>query len=174
MDSLPEFVSVTACLLVAPTDVLPKVMTAGLVVKVAAAATAVPERTNACGEPGTLSAKLIIPVSVAAAGGVNTTLNVIVWPAAIDAVPDRPLVAKPVPLTLAALNVRAAFPPLEIVTGCELVWPATTLVKVTVAGDTEKRGPKPVPVSPTPISELEESLDTERLPVTAPGACGAN
>jgi hypothetical protein len=174
MDSLPEFVSVTACLLVEPTGVLPKVMTAGLVVKVAAEATAVPERTNACGEPGPLSAKVIIPASVAAAGGVNTTLNVMLWPAAIDAVPERPFVAKPVPVTLAALNVRAAFPPLEIVTGCELDWPAMMLVKVTEAGDIAKRGPEPVPVTPTAICGFEASLATERLPVTAPGASGAN
>jgi len=174
MDSFPEFFSVTACLLVAPTDVLANVMTAGVVVKVAVEAIAVPERANACGEPGTLSAKLIIPASVAAAGGVNTTLNVMLWPAAIDAVPESPFVAKPVPVTLAALKVSGAFPPLEIVTGCELDWPAMMLVKVTEAGDIAKRGPEPVAVTPIAICGLEASLDTERLPVTAPGARGAN
>jgi hypothetical protein len=174
MDSFPEFFSVTACLLVAPTDVLANVMTAGVVVKVAVEAIAVPERTNACGEPGTLSTKLIIPASVAAAGGVNTTLNVMLWPAAIDAVAERPFVVKPVPDTLAALSVRGAFPPLEIVTGFELVWPAITFVKVTEAGEIEKRGPEPVPEIPTAICGFEELLDIERVPVTAPGVSGAN
>jgi hypothetical protein len=174
MDSSPEFVSVTACLLVAPSDVLPKVMTEGLVVNVAVEAMAVPVRAKACGEPGTLSAKLIVPLSVAAAGGVKTTLKVMLWPAAIDAVPDRPFVPKPVPVTLAALSVSAAFPPLEIVTGCELDLPAMMLLKVTEAGDIEKRGPEPVPETPTAICGLEESLDTERVPVTSPGVCGAN
>jgi hypothetical protein len=96
------------------------------------------------------------------------------WPAAIDAVAERPFVVKPVPDTLAALSVRGAFPPLEIVTGFELVWPAITSVKLTEAGDIAKRGPEPVPVTPTAICGFEASLDTERLPVTAPGASGAN
>ena len=173
-DSFPAFFSVTACLLVAPTDVLAKVMTAGLVVKAAVEATAVPERGKACAGPGTLSAKLIMPESVAAAGGVNTTLNVMLWPAAIDAVAERPLVEKPVPDTFAALSVRGAFPPFVIVTGLEAVWPAIALVKVTEAGEIEKRGPEPVPVSPTDIWGLEESLTIERAPVTAPGVSGAN
>lgn len=174
MDSFPEFFSVTACLLVAPTDVLAKEMTAGLVVKAAAEATAVPERGKACAGPGILSVKLIIPESVAAAGGVNTTLNVMLWPAAMDAVAERPLVEKPVPDILAALSVRGAFPPLEIVTGFEVVWPAIALEKVTEAGEIEKRGPEPVPDSPTDIWGLEELLEIARLPVTAPGVSGAN
>jgi hypothetical protein len=148
-DSVPEFVSVTACFIVVPTDALPKLMTAGTVVKVALDGIAVPVRIRACGEPGTLSAKVMLPLSVAAAGGVNTTLNVRLWPASMDAVAESPLVPKPVPVTFAAVSARAAFPPLEIVTGCELDWPATTLVNVTEAGEIEKRGPEPIPETAT-------------------------
>lgn len=117
MDSLPEFVSVTACELVLPTEVLPKLMTAGTVVKVAEAATAVPERPRDCGEPETLSAKLIAPVSVPAEDGVKTTLKERLPPAAMVAGVVRLLVPKPVPVTLAAFRTRFAFPPLEMVTG---------------------------------------------------------
>ena len=55
-----------------------------------------------------------------------------------------------------------------------LVCPTMTFPKVSAEGEMLRPVCVPVPLSETIIGELEASLITVRLPVTAPAAVGAN
>jgi hypothetical protein len=111
----PELVMVTDCFLVLPTVTLPKEDAPAINEP---AASPVPLRT-------TLSvgfdASLVIessPLALPADWGAKLTLAPMLWPAARVSGRLRPLMLKPVPLTLAWLMVTVEPPELVIVTDC--------------------------------------------------------
>jgi hypothetical protein len=74
---LPLFVSVTACVLLVPTNTLPKLKLAGLAVNWNVAATPVPLRAMAVGEFGALLTSDTLPVTLPVAAGANPTLKLL-------------------------------------------------------------------------------------------------
>ncbi len=83
-----------------------------------------------------------------------------------------PLMAKPVPLTLACETLRLALPGLLKVIICVFVTPMGTLPKLTLAGDTEICCCTAVPERPIVTGPLA-LLTTLALPVTLPELVGA-
>jgi len=136
----PLLVSVTGNPLLPPTFTLPKLRLVGLAPSKNVAATPVPLRTMARGEPGALLTSDTEPVTFPAAVGVNAVLNVVLAPAAIVCGTLRPVRLNPVPEALAAEMVTLAVPELLNVMVCEALFPVTTLPKVTLAGVTESVG----------------------------------
>jgi len=86
----------------------------------------------------------------------------------------RPLVEKPAPETVAWLITRLLLPVLVSVTACEELWPTVTLPKLREAGEIERPGCVPVPLSEIARGELEASLVTVKVPYAAPEEVGAN
>lgn len=113
---LPLFVKLICCESVFPTVTFPKSRLPGVAVSEPFGATAVPVRASACDPPGLLSVMVTLPVDPLADAGVKETLNVVEAFGATVAGSDRPLIAKPAPLTVAAETVRPALPVLFSVT----------------------------------------------------------
>src|SRR2546425_3794218 len=153
---------------------LPKATLPGLALSVAVAVTPLPERVSVCGDPGALSAKLMLPVVPPAAAGANCTLHERLCPALIVAGSESPLIPNPLPDTVARLSTRSALPLFVRLTLCELFWPTVTLPKLTDAGDVAKPGCVPVPANAIASDEFEALLKTDRRPVTFPADCGPN
>jgi len=65
-------------------------------------------------------------------------------------------------------------PVLVSLTLSEVVWPTAVLLKVQVAGETERPAWAPVPVSEISKGESVASLTMVILPLVAPAAVGAN
>jgi hypothetical protein len=107
---LPPFMSVIVSEPLLPTTTLPKAILPGFELKVAFAATPVPDRVSTCGEPGKLSVKAMLPVAPPATVGVNCTVNEALWPALRVIGVVIPFMLNPVPETCARLMVRFAFP----------------------------------------------------------------
>jgi len=65
-------------------------------------------------------------------------------------------------------------PVLVSLTFSEVVWPTAVLLKVQVAGETERPAWAPVPVSEISKGESVASLTMVMVPLVAPAAVGAN
>jgi len=65
-------------------------------------------------------------------------------------------------------------PVLVSLTLSEVVWPTAVLLKVQVAGETERPAWAPVPVSEISKGESVASLTMVIVPLVAPAAVGAN
>ena len=65
-------------------------------------------------------------------------------------------------------------PVLVSLTLSEVVWPTAVLLKVQVAGETERPAWAPVPVSEISKGESVASLTMVMVPLVAPAAVGAN
>jgi len=115
-----------------------------------------------------------LPLTLPVAVGANTTLNVVLFPAAIVVDALKPLMLNPVPETLACEIVTLALPPFDKLMGCELLFPVTTFPKPTEEGSAERPATSPVPDSDTVSGEFEALLETVKLPVTAPAEPGLN
>ncbi len=96
---VPEFESVMVCVLFAPTTTLPNAMLPGFALSVELAEVPVPARSRVCGELAALSVNLIVPVIPCATPGVNCAVNDMLFPAAIVAGRESPVMPKPVPET---------------------------------------------------------------------------
>jgi hypothetical protein len=133
----PVFVKVTLEEPLPPTFTLPKLRLVGFAPSRKVAATPVPLRAIASGEPGALLTKETEPVALPAVAGAKAALNVVLPPAAIVAGTVRPVIVKPVPDTVAWEIVRLAVPLFFKVMVCEVLFPVTTLPKLTLVGVTE-------------------------------------
>jgi hypothetical protein len=80
----------------------------------------------------------------------------------------------PPPVILTCEIVRVAFPPFEILIGCEFVLPVPTLPKLTLDGVAAISAWAPVPLTATTVGEPGALSAIETLPETAPEAAGAN
>jgi len=162
------------CCPLLPTATLPKAAVVGLAAKVAPAAIPFPESTSVCGEPGALSVKVMLPVALPVAEGVNCVLKVRFCPAGIVVGSERPLTPKPVPETVARFTTTLALPVLVNVTVCVPVCPTITFPKFTEAGETARPGCVPVPLNEITRGEFVASLTTVKVPEAAPADEGAN
>ena len=134
---LPVLVTVTVCGLLLPTNTLPKLKLVGLAVSWNVAATPVPLSGIAVGELGALLTSDTEPVTLPAAVGVNAALNVALAPAAIVCGTLRPVMLKPVPVTVACEIVALAVPVFFKVIVCEALFPVMTLPKAALDGVAE-------------------------------------
>jgi hypothetical protein len=173
-DAVPLFVSVITCELLLLMATLLKLKLPGFAVKVLLAATALPVIGSICCKPAALSVKRMLPVAPFVDVGVNWTVNEAFWPAAMVFVGVNPLIPKPGPEITAAVMTRLAFPLFVNVTVCVLLAPMVMLLKASDAGEIAIVACVPVPLSEIESGELEASLVTTRLPVTAPLEVGAN
>lgn len=136
----PLFVKVTGNEMLLPVLTLPKLRLVGLAPNKCVALTPVPLREIVSGELGALLRRTTDPLTVPAAAGANTALNVAVLPAAIVSGTVRPVVLKPVPEGVASEIVTLALPPFVKVISCELLPPVTTFPKFTLVGLAESCG----------------------------------
>jgi len=168
------FVSVMDWELLLPTTTLPKAKLPGFAIRVALAATPLPESESVCGDAGALSVNTMLPVTPPAVVGANWTLKEVLCPAPRVDGKESPLMVKPAPLSVARLITIFTFPLFVRVTFCEVLWPTVTFPKFKEAGEIDKPGCVPVPLSATVSGEFEASLVIVRLPETAPADGGAN
>lgn len=171
---MPELVKVNVCGVELPTATLLKLKLPGVALSELPLAMALPVRLNICGEPGALSVNTMLPVEPDVDVGENVTLNWMFDPAVILVGSDSPDIPKPVPEIVAKFSVSGIFPLFVSVTGCVLVCPTTTLLKLKDAGEIESAGCMPVPLREIDSGEFEASLVTVNVPFAAPGPVGAN
>jgi len=110
MVAFPALVRVTVCALLAPTTILPKLRLPGLALSVLPLATALPVRANVCGELLALSLKTMLPVAPALDVGAKETLKARFFPVLTVTGNTMPLIAKPLPETVAELILTLALP----------------------------------------------------------------
>jgi hypothetical protein len=94
------------------------------------AATPVPVKETAAGEPGALLVMLKVPGSVPAEVGANCAVTVVLCPTGTFAGVVNPLTLYLVPLAVTWLMVRVALPVFVSVNVCVAVCPSTTLPKL--------------------------------------------
>jgi hypothetical protein len=110
---LPELATVMLREALFPTVTLPKLIVEGLTERVTPAATPVPDRLIVDVALLALLLNARLPAAAPAALGLNSTLKVLLCPAAKVRGTFRPEVAKPVPVMLAAETVTLTVPGLE-------------------------------------------------------------
>ena len=110
MVAFPALVRVTVCALLAPTTILPKLRLPGLALSVLPLSTALPVRANVCGELLALSLKTMLPVAPALDVGAKETLKARFFPVLTVTGNTMPLIAKPLPETLAESIWRFELP----------------------------------------------------------------
>jgi len=169
---LPLFVNVTLLALATPAFTLPKLRLAGLAETVTDAATPVPFRTIPAGEFGALLVMLTPPVKFPAVDGANSTLKVVLCPAASEEGVASPVTLYPAPLTPIWLSVSALVPVFVIVKFCVFVCPSTTLPKLNDVGDTLRPGCTPVPLKEITSGALLASLVMVTVPAAIPAVGG--
>jgi hypothetical protein len=169
---VPALVSVTLCVLLVPTLTFPKLILVGLAVRRTLAP--FPESDTVVGEFAALLTTSTLPVTLPAAWGANLVVNVAFCPAPRVRGRERPLRLKPAPVTTAWESVAEEVPVLVRVTVCVLLVLIATVPKLMLAGLAATRTVAPLPDRDTVAGELEASLTTVMVPVTAPAAWGAN
>jgi hypothetical protein len=170
----PVFVTVEVIDPVLPTFTFPKLSVELLNPRRRVAATPVPLREIVSGEFGALLPSEIVPVTLPAALGAKTALNVVDWPAAMVTGAVIPEVLKPAPATVTEEIVTVALPAFFSVTVCELLVPVVTLPNAALAGVAASCGCVPVPLNAIVVGEFGALLTIEMLPLTLPAAVGAN
>ena len=116
----------------------------------------------------------MLPATPPPTVGANRTLNDKLCPPASVAGSARPLMVKPLPVSVARFTTTFTFPVFVSCTGRVLLWPTVTFPKLREAGEIVSPGCVPVPVSEIVKGELAASLTIDRLPVAAPADGGAN
>ena len=167
-------VNVTLFALAVPAFTVPKLRLVGLTETVTDAAAPVPLRTTPAGEFGALLVMLTLPAKFPAVDGANSTLNVVLCPAARKEGVVSPVTLYPAPLTPIWLSVNELVPVLVIVKFCVFVWPSTTLPKLKDAGDTLRPGCTPMPIREIVSGVLLASLVIVTVPVALPAVVGEN
>jgi hypothetical protein len=170
----PLLVSVVVNELLLPTLTLPKLKLDELNPSTRVAATPVPLREIVVGELGALLTNVIDPVTLPAALGPNTALNVVAFPAPMVTGAVIPVVLKPAPVTVTDEIVTVALPPFVRLMVCELFVPVVTLPKAAAVGVADNCGWVPVPLREIVSGELGALLTTVIVPVTLPAALGPN
>jgi hypothetical protein len=171
---LPLLVTVTFNELLLPTFTFPKDRLEALSPRTWVAATPVPLREIVSGELGALLARVIDPLTLPAALGPNTALNVEVLPGAMLSGTVSPVVLKPAPVTAAEEIVRVAVPLFARLMVCELFDPVTTLPNAAVDGVAASCGCVAFPLNGIVSGEVGALLTTEMLPLILPAEVGAN
>jgi hypothetical protein len=174
MFEFPLFVTVEVIDPVLATFTFPKFRVELLSPRTRVAATPVPLREIVSGEFGALLTSVTNPVTLPAALGPKTALNVVDWPAAMFTGAAIPEVLKPAPATVTEAIVTVALPPFVSVTVCELLVPVVTLPNAALVGVAANCGCVPVPLSVIVVGEFDALLTIEMLPLTLPAAVGAN
>lgn len=172
--AFPLFVKATLSALLLPTLTLPKLRLEVLSPNTFVAATPVPLSAIASGEFGALLVRLTDPLTAPAEVGANTALNVADFPAAMLSGVLIPDVLKPVPVTVTAVIVTEAVPPLVRSIVCELFVPVTTLPKAALLGVAASCGWVAVPLRAIVRGDPGALLTIEMLPVGLPADVGAN
>jgi hypothetical protein len=137
MFEFPLFVIDVDSELLLSSATLPKERLAGLAPSDSVAADPVPDRPIVSEDGVPLVASVMLPLVDAEDEGVNTASNVALLPAAIVLDVERPVWLNPVPETVTWENVRVALPLFVSVIGCELLFPALTVPKLTLDGFAE-------------------------------------
>ena len=130
----PVLVKLALSKLLLPKFTLPKLRLVGFAVSRKVAVTPVPLRAIVRGELGALLTSETVPVTLPAALGVKTTLNVALLPAAMVRGTVMPVRLKPLPDTVAWEIARLALPALDSLMVCELLVPVATLPKLALVG----------------------------------------
>jgi hypothetical protein len=94
----------------------------------------VPASDKEVGELEALLTTETVPLAEPAAAGANVTVKVALCPPANVIGTERPLVLKPVPVTVSPETTTLALPVSVIVTVCELLLPTYKVAKLTLAG----------------------------------------
>jgi hypothetical protein len=172
--AFPVFVIVVVSELLPPTCAFPKLRLAGDALRVCVAVVPVPVRliVSCAGEP--LVVRVTDPLDEVADVGVNTALKFRAPPAVIVVEVLIPETLKPDPVTLTCEKVRVELPVFVIVITLELLFPTTTLPKLTLVGLTESRACRPVPLKEIVSGEFVASLTIVNVPVAFPADGGAN
>jgi hypothetical protein len=130
----PLLVSVVVNELLLLTLTLPKARLDVLSPSTRVAATPVPLREIVSGDVGALLTSVIDPVTLPAALGPSTALNVAALPAAMVTGAVIPVVLKPAPVTATEEIVRVSLPPFVSLMVCELFVPIATFPKAAEVG----------------------------------------
>jgi hypothetical protein len=169
----PEFVTVTGSVEELPVFTFPKVTSDVLNESANVAATPVPLRLTTAGEFGALLATVRLPFTAPADCGANSTLKLLVWPAAKEIGRASGPMLYPLPPTLAWVIVSVPVPLLENCMVWELESPTVTFPKLAVPGVIVRAGCSPVPV--TPITALAPcEVEIVMFPLTFSEAAGLN
>jgi hypothetical protein len=170
----PVFVKAALKSLLLPTFTLPKLRLDVLNVSSCVPATPVPLNAIVRGELGALLVSEIEPVALPAVLGAKTALNVAFEPVGIVSGVVRPVMLKPVPVTVAREITTLAVPPFERLIVCELLFPVETFPKAAVPGTAPSCAWLPVPLKAMVNGELGALLAMEMLPLVLPGDVGEN
>jgi hypothetical protein len=130
----PVFVKAAPKSLLLPRFTLPKLRLDVLKLSSCVPATPVPLSAIMSGELGALLVSETEPVTLPAALGVKTALNVTFDPVAIVVGALRPVMLKPVPVTVAREIMTLAEPLFVRLIVCELLLPVETFPKAAIAG----------------------------------------
>jgi hypothetical protein len=174
MFEFPLFVTVEVIDPELPTFTLPKLSVELLNPRRRVAATPVPLREIVSGEFGALLTSEIVPVTLPAALGAKTALNVVDWPAPRFTGAAIPEVLKPAPAAVTAEIVTVAPPPFVSVKVWELFVPVVTLPNAVLVGVAASCGCVPVPLKLIVVGEFGALLTIEMLPLALPADVGAN
>src|ERR1700739_1020340 len=100
----------------------------------------------------------MVPEALPVVLGAKVAVNVVVWPTASVKGSDTPLMAKPVPLTVAWETVTLAVPEfVKVTVGELLVVPTVTLPKVRLAGEADS-----VPTDATAVPKADAGHDLDQ------------
>lgn len=167
-------VSVVVNELLLPTLTFPKLKLDELSPRMLVAATPVPLREIVVGELGALLTSVIDPVTLPAALGPNTALNVAALPAPMVSGVAIPVVLNPAPDTVKEEIVTVAVPLFVRLMVCELFVPVVTLPNAAVMGVAANCGCVPVPLKGIVSGEFRPLLTIEMLPLALPADVGVN
>lgn len=172
--AVPPFVRLIVCELLFPVTTFPKLALVGFADN--CGWMPVPESGIVAGDPGALLVIEMLPLAVPAVVGANVVVKEAFAPALMLVGTANPLRLNPVPLALAAVIVRVAFPVLVKVMLCGELAPTSTLPKFTLAGLIESWAcvATPVPLSAIVRGEPGALLVIEMLPLALPATVGAN
>jgi hypothetical protein len=172
--AFPLLVTVALNVLLLPTFTFPNARLEVLSPSSLVAVTPVPLNAMTVGEFGALLTIVTEPLTEPAEVGPNTTLNVVLLPAATDKGALIPVILKPVPATATEEMAREAFPPFERVIVCELLVPVLTFPKLALPGVAVICACVAVPLKEIVIDGFEALLTIEIVPLLLPELVGAN
>jgi hypothetical protein len=132
---VPALRMVSVCVLVTPTETLPKLTLEG--VTEICGCIPMPVRETVAGEFVALLTTATLPARLPVEAGANVTLNEVDWPAARLSGSVIPLVLNPAPAALTCEMETLELPVLEIVTLCVALVPVVRLPKLSDVGDAE-------------------------------------
>ena len=170
----PVFVKAALKSLLLPTLTLPKLRLDVLKLSSCVPATPVPLNAITSGELGALLVSETEPLTLPAALGVKTALNVTFEPVGIVTGALRPVMLKPAPVTVAREITTLAVPLFVRLIVCELLLPVETFPKAAVPGTAPSCAWIPEPLKAIVRGEFGALLTIEMLPLELPDDVGEN